>query len=159
MDDNLKTCPQCNADLEAFQLVENVDKKSKNRRILAIIMSVLFLAIVLVLLFTVVFVNKDSKPDQDYATQIDKMQTEMQNLKSENQKLIAEKKDLENQIKSEEAAQEQRTRTYVVSEGETLYSIARKVYGNGFKYVDLAKDNNISNPDNIFEGQKLIIYY
>ncbi|MBC8489845.1 MAG: LysM peptidoglycan-binding domain-containing protein [Bacteroidetes bacterium] len=48
---------------------------------------------------------------------------------------------------------------YIVNEGETLFSIAKKIYGNGFKYVDLAKDNNIQDPDIIVVGQKLTIYY
>lgn len=46
------------------------------------------------------------------------------------------------------------SRTYIVKSGDTLSSIAKKYKTT---YQKIAKDNNISNPDKIYPGQKLII--
>jgi nucleoid-associated protein YgaU len=50
------------------------------------------------------------------------------------------------------------TRTYyTVQKGDTLWAIAKKYYGDGNKYTEIAKANNISNPNVISVGQKLLI--
>ena len=46
---------------------------------------------------------------------------------------------------------------YVVKKGDSLWSIAKRYLGSGFKYKDIAKSNNISNPDDIEVGQKIIL--
>lgn len=43
--------------------------------------------------------------------------------------------------------------SYTVKSGDTLWGIAKKYFGNGIKYKDLAKLNNISNPSVIRVGQ------
>ena len=48
---------------------------------------------------------------------------------------------------------------YTVVRGDTLWGIANKFYGNGSRYPEIAKANNISNPDLIHAGQKLLIPY
>ena len=47
--------------------------------------------------------------------------------------------------------------TYVVAEGDTLWSIAEKHYKSGYNWVDIVRANNLSNPDSIDRGNKLII--
>lgn len=47
--------------------------------------------------------------------------------------------------------------TYVVSEGETLWSIAEAKYGDGFKWNVLEKANKIIDPTTLKAGMKLII--
>lgn len=44
---------------------------------------------------------------------------------------------------------------YEVKKGDELYKIAEKVYGDGKKYVEIAKENGIVNPDRIEVGAKL----
>lgn len=46
---------------------------------------------------------------------------------------------------------------YTIKAGDTLGSIARKFYNDPLKYKDIAKANNISNPELISVGQVLII--
>ena len=46
---------------------------------------------------------------------------------------------------------------YVVSEGETLWSIAEKSYNDGFKWGEIAKANNISDPTTLEKGARLVI--
>jgi nucleoid-associated protein YgaU len=45
---------------------------------------------------------------------------------------------------------------YTVKEGDTLFLIAQKYYGEGSKYSEIVKDNNLSN-ENIEVGQELNI--
>ena len=46
---------------------------------------------------------------------------------------------------------------YTVQKGDTLSDIAQRSYGDMNKYQDIAKGNNISNPDVINEGQRIKI--
>ncbi|MCL4353521.1 LysM peptidoglycan-binding domain-containing protein [Patescibacteria group bacterium] len=48
-----------------------------------------------------------------------------------------------------------RPSTYTVKEGDDLWSIAQKLYGSGYNWVDLAKANNLENPGLIFVGTVL----
>lgn len=44
---------------------------------------------------------------------------------------------------------------YVIAQGDTLWSIAVKLYGDGYKWVSLAQANNLSNPNVIHVGNVL----
>ena len=46
---------------------------------------------------------------------------------------------------------------YTVQKGDTLWLIAKKVTGDGSNYKVIAQKNNITNPDKIYVGQKLVI--
>ena len=46
---------------------------------------------------------------------------------------------------------------HTVVRGDTLWGIAQKYYGNGNRYPEIAKANNIPNPDIINVGQRLYI--
>ncbi len=46
---------------------------------------------------------------------------------------------------------------YTVAKGDTLMSIARKFYGDARRYKDIAKANNITDPNKISIGQVLKI--
>lgn len=48
-------------------------------------------------------------------------------------------------------------RYHTVAKGDTLWAIAQKYYGNGSRYPEIAKANNVSNPNVISVGQKLLI--
>jgi nucleoid-associated protein YgaU len=48
-------------------------------------------------------------------------------------------------------------KTHTVTKGENLWDIAEKEIGSGFNWVDIAKENNLKNPNIISEGQKLNI--
>ncbi len=45
--------------------------------------------------------------------------------------------------------------TYTVQEGEFLWDIAIRAYGDGYRWVDIAQENNLVNPDLIYHGQTL----
>ncbi len=46
-------------------------------------------------------------------------------------------------------------KSYKVQNGDTLWDIAEKTYNSGYKWVDVAKANNLVNPDHIEPGQVL----
>jgi nucleoid-associated protein YgaU len=47
--------------------------------------------------------------------------------------------------------------TYTVKEGDTLFLIAKKYYGDGYKFNLISKANNLNNPNLIEKGQTLMI--
>lgn len=47
--------------------------------------------------------------------------------------------------------------TYIVGDGESLWNIAEKQYGSGYNWVDITRENNLSNPNLINDGQELVI--
>lgn len=49
------------------------------------------------------------------------------------------------------------TKTHKVSKGENLWILAEKYYGDGFKWVEIATENKLSNASIIEEGQELTI--
>lgn len=46
---------------------------------------------------------------------------------------------------------------YTVLDGENLWDIARKTYGNGMRFTDIAKQNNLRDPRKIYPNQILIL--
>jgi len=48
-------------------------------------------------------------------------------------------------------------KTYTIMKGDTLWDIAVRAYGDGYKWPDIAKANNLANPGMIFSGNNLII--
>lgn len=46
---------------------------------------------------------------------------------------------------------------YTVKADDTLFTIAEKYYDSGWEYVRIVEANNVSDPDNLAEGQVLII--
>jgi putative chitinase len=47
--------------------------------------------------------------------------------------------------------------SYTVVSGDNLWDIAVRAYSDGYRFVEIAKVNNIGNPDLIFAGNKLTI--
>lgn len=46
---------------------------------------------------------------------------------------------------------------YTVKEDDSLFAIAEKYFADGYKYPEIAKENNLTNPDQIETGQVLQI--
>ncbi len=59
--------------------------------------------------------------------------------------------------KINEAVKSVQPGTYAVQSGDSLWSIAENKYQDGFKWRELAKVNNISNPDEIEVNTKLLV--
>lgn len=48
-------------------------------------------------------------------------------------------------------------KVYTVAKGDNLWKIAEVNLGSGYKWAELAKENNLTNPGSIEEGQKLTL--
>ena len=48
-------------------------------------------------------------------------------------------------------------KSYTVTAGDNLWSIASAMYGNGYKWVEIAKANNLKNPGLIHAGNVLVL--
>jgi len=59
--------------------------------------------------------------------------------------------------KTETTVTPQKGNTYTVVKGDTLWSIAENAYSSGYNWVDVARENNIVDANNITEGQVLTI--
>ncbi|MCM1268767.1 MAG: LysM peptidoglycan-binding domain-containing protein [Bacteroidales bacterium] len=58
---------------------------------------------------------------------------------------------------SEEALSRNITRYYEVERGDTLYTISQKIYGDTSRVEKICEVNEISDPDKISEGQRIIL--
>ncbi|HSW48191.1 MAG TPA: LysM peptidoglycan-binding domain-containing protein [Candidatus Saccharimonadales bacterium] len=75
-------------------------------------------------------------------------------IKSTDTKYLSTKK-LDSKMFDDNNKSPDNKKSYVVMQGDTLWSISEKLYKNGYRWVDIARANNLSNPDNIEVGQKI----
>lgn len=95
----------------------------------------------------IVSANKLSNPSLIFAGQklaIPKVEARAKTV-TENEKVLAEKPAAITESK------------YVVKTGDDLWSIAVRSYGDGYRYVEIARVNKITNPSLIFKGDVLVI--
>ena len=177
--DNTSTCPECNSDLEAFTHINLIDKQLSARK-----KGMIVLVIALLIVTTgwaINYFNKDKVPTLDEgrkATVENKDQSEAieqltNSVEAKEQEIIelksridelesnegengntASEKGEEVSIGNEESSG---TQIHVVQKNESLWKIAENLLGDGYKYIDLAEDNQINNPDLITEGQEIKI--
>lgn len=48
-------------------------------------------------------------------------------------------------------------RTYILQDGEGLWDVAVKFYGDGYQWTKIAAANHLQDPDNVNPGTKIII--
>ena len=58
---------------------------------------------------------------------------------------------------NESKIDESETKEYIVKKGDNLWKIAVAVYGDGYKWTEIAKENKLTNPGIIEKDQKLIL--
>lgn len=90
-----------------------------------------------------------------------KKQPEIKLLEAEPTKIEEEEAEISRTEKGEEISSPkpliQLPTTHTIEKGDNLWQIAEKYYGSGFNWVDIAKENQIKNPDRIEIGLKLAI--
>ncbi len=159
--DDAISCPKCSSDLEAYELTKKIKKAGKGRLIYGYIASALFIIILFVWIMNCLSNwGPDKKPDEaiaDNETTI--LAQELKQQQQLNSQLQVKNNELKTELGKKVQGEAKKQQEWTVKEGESLFSIARKVYGNGFNYPTIAEDNNISDPNKIQVGQKLIIFY
>ena len=155
-----KKCPECGADLEAFQTIETIKKSKKKRNVFLIIfcaLSAIFLIACILIYFS--FNNKVKTAEDETLqanTEINKLTTQ---IDQSNSKIVALDKKV-NELQTNIAKTEKVKNTvHIVGENETLSIIAKKYFGHQDMYPKLACDNDLIDPDFILTGQKIYIYY
>ncbi len=153
-------CPSCNADLSAYRALDDVElsmQKQKKRTLLFIILFFLAFMGCFVVYFIMSSAEPEKKENSDlasYETQLEFEREENKQLKTTNETLLAEQKELRQTITE---LKKPVSVTHVVKDGESLYFIARIYLGNGELYPKIAEDNGLENPDIIIAGTELII--
>lgn len=155
-----KSCSHCHSDLEAFQITGSLKKSFRKRLYFGVTASVLFIAILLMwIVFDASAKNNEPTAVQKQSDTEASWQEKLQLMELKTAKLNDENTSLKERLAKLQEKSVKRQKNYEVQYGESLFTIARKVYGNGYRYQDLAKDNNITDPEQIKVGQVLVIYY
>jgi len=157
------TCPNCNSDLQFLNQIRITSESVRKERLLIILISIALLLSVASTIF--LYVKARSIIDAAYGEiiQLRADNAAMRNtiselnLKLSNTTLLQvdnkdlEEKDTKISIKPEGATE------YIVLEGDNLWKIAIKFYGDGFKFSKIETDNKIADPSVIVVGTTLII--
>lgn len=69
--------------------------------------------------------------------------------------IMASKQAREISFRTSRPVEKEISKTYIVKKGDTLYAICKRQLGDGNRYKDIAKKNDISNPNLIYPGQVL----
>jgi len=169
-DEDLLNCPECDSDLSSFaQLKQISNNKSRLIKTNWLLLSVL----VLILAGSgggLYYQNsKNTSKNQKSATTLEKNNTELKQMKQKVKKgqnkikelqmaLSSLKQELENtSIDSTELSNTEGYSLHIVEEGETLWSIAERYYGNSVAVKKLLKQNKLAHPKFIKVGEPLVI--
>lgn len=71
--------------------------------------------------------------------------------------LSQNKAEIDNNAAVTDTGKQTRENLYTVKEGETLWSIADKTYGDGFKWTEIAKANNITDATTLKKGAQIVL--
>lgn len=114
-----------------------------------------------VALFLIFFVGRCSSPDGIPPEELAAVEAEMETLREENRNLREEVAALSaGQAAPEEGgdvANAPAVRTYVVRAGDTLFSIAQEVYGDGQHWEVIAEANGLDSNNKLRVGDELVI--
>jgi putative chitinase len=73
------------------------------------------------------------------------------------QKLVLPEIESEGNQQTGEEVQKETPENYTVKAGDSLWDISVSVYGDGYRWVEIARANNLSNPDIIHSGNVLVL--
>jgi hypothetical protein len=157
LNDNDSSCPQCNTDLELLKQIRLTASKVKRQTIILISFGSVFLLATLILSLILITSDEVAIPENP---EIKMLIAENMTLK-ESAKVLGDS--LAGYVKQSQSMVSQETDTekfieYTVQEGDNLWTIAHKNYGDGNKYIKIVRDNKLTSPDKITKGTVLKIY-
>lgn len=103
--------------------------------------------------------NNTAKLEED--NDMDKSEADAQ--ESENAEIVDESNDVKETsaanevLSSDQAFSRNITEYYRIEKGDTLYTISMKIYGDSSKVAEICELNQITNPDHIEYGQRILL--
>ena len=169
-DEDLLNCPECDSDLSAFaQLKQISNNKSRLVKTNWLLLSILILVLAGSGGGLYYLNSKNNTNSKKSAISLEKNNTELKQMKQKvkkGQKKIKElqmalstlKQELENtSTDTTELSNTEGFSLHIVEEGETLWSIAERYYGNTVAVKKLLKQNKLAHPKFIKVGEPLVI--
>lgn len=173
--------PERHSGKEIFQSLRKAYQRDKTRkRVIALLSIVLVIVVVAWGVVSMSGEDREAMASEAEAEKAGKKVTELKvenkELKNRVEELKSQVSDLNSRISAMKSSQENATgktedggkpsvstgeKDYIVhevKEGEFLWMLAKKYYGDGYAYHRIIKDNNIEHPDVIPKGKKLKIY-
>jgi len=171
--DSMK-CKGCATDLEIYDLLGRIERKSTwHRRSMFFVLILLILVLLAAGSYIFIFSDHNKNHLETAEATIRQQQIEIQNLNNEKQVLMASLLELRQEVQTLKLRTEKKAETvvqaaepdqpafheiiHVVRRGESLQRIAKKYYGSGDEYHRIMQDNNIKNPNHIRINQRLKI--
>lgn len=143
-----RICPHCGADLSLNVNVRNLCREVKRNYRLLLALVLVLLAVTLVSLI----IRRPAPAGQ--ATQpSDSLQFYRQQIALLNDSLTYYRSKIATFTVAPASAAEE----YIIQPGDNLWLIAERLLGDGFKYLQIARDNQIADPSAIEVGQKIIV--
>jgi len=155
LSETLTICPQCSADLESFHLLEQITEQKEVSSFpskIPFFMGIFFLLFLILVLFVFYLHQKISLLSSQIATQ---QQVSVQVLKQVSEYHIRDKKQLDSLdkklsslikiktvTKKPKIKKQSKYRSYYSNKQETLWDIAKNVYGKGYLYPILIEIND-----------------
>jgi len=163
-------CSECDSDLSAFVSLNKIT--SNKNRLVKINWGLFSVMIIILVLFGVglSFQNSKNKTNAEKSfTEIEKSKADVKQMKQKvamGQKKIKElemaltliRQELQNKKNNTTNINNNKAYSlHIVEEGETLWSIAERYYGNTVAVKKLLKQNNLAHPKFIKTGDPLVI--
>lgn len=143
-----RVCPNCGVDLSLNVNVRNLCREVRRNYRLMLALVVVMLAITLVILLV-----RRPAPAGQVAQPSDSLQFYRQQVALLNDSLAYYRHKVATFVATPVSAGEE----YVIQPGDNLWLIAERLLGDGFKYIQIARDNQITDPSAIKAGQKIIV--
>ena len=170
IEDGASHCPACDSDLSAFVSLNEVS--SSKRRLIKInwlLISILILTLSIGGVSIYFQSSKNKTIAEKSSIRLEKNNAELKKMKKKIQKgqnkikelemaLSLVKQELQNTKSDTPNINNDKTYSlHIVEEGETLWSIAERYYGNTVAVKKLLKQNNLAHPKFIKAGDPLVI--
>ena len=168
VDKNALSCPKCQSNLQAFTVLESIEKKLKSRKYFIYFLSALLLILIgawslfdtragdKLLLNQTNVQYKDSLSKQNY--RIEELTVVLQEMELANVSLGEKIKSfevIENSVDGESADRDYHI--HIVKKGESLWSIAEEYHSDGNRHGEIAGHNELNDPHFIAVGDTVII--
>lgn len=149
----VKYCPQCNSDLSAFKLIDGIENEIKNRTKKNVITAITSLVIGGLLTYSIL-----SFSSKIVFTESKKSQSIISKHRKDSIEIYKRRYDIiKDEIDSLKESKSLATINYKVKPGDNLSTIANMFFNDIKKAEEIARLNNIANPNLIKVNQVLKI--